>query len=78
MRISIYCENCGHTTEARDLIETAKILDVHPESLRRWARMGKIPSMKVERSTLFLAADIVKFITKSGSVKKEKTNASRV
>ena len=78
MRISIDCENCGHTTEARDLYETAKILKVHPESLRRWARMGKIPSMKVERCTLFLVEDIVKFLTTSVSVIKEKTDASRV
>ena len=36
-----------------DLIEAAKVLEIHPEHLRRLHRYGDIPAMKLERGLYF-------------------------
>ncbi|NQW15960.1 MAG: helix-turn-helix domain-containing protein [Chloroflexi bacterium] len=38
--------------------EVAIFLDVHPESVRRWARAGRIPAIRLAGRLLFRREDI--------------------
>ena len=38
--------------------ELAKILPLHPETIRKWAREGRIPHRRLGRKIVFLSAEI--------------------
>ncbi len=40
----------------------SEILDIKPETLRLWARAGKIPAMRVGRGVRFRLADVLALI----------------
>lgn len=42
--------------------EAAALLHVHPETLRHWARNGRIPSLKVESQIRFVPSEVEEFI----------------
>jgi excisionase family DNA binding protein len=44
--------------ELRRTVEAAGRLKVHPATLRRWAREGKIPAVRIGRHLQFLDSDI--------------------
>jgi hypothetical protein len=46
-------------TEHLDLVEAARLLKIHPESLRRLARYGDIDALKVERGLYFPKQSLV-------------------
>jgi|TARA_R110000787_G_scaffold34671_2_gene89710 predicted site-specific integrase-resolvase len=60
-RLEIKCQECGHDNELMGLVESAHILKVHPESLRRYVRYGQVNGMAIERGRYFLKSDLEEF-----------------
>jgi excisionase family DNA binding protein len=49
------------TTQPNNILtaeELSKILPLHPETIRRWAREGRIPHRRLGRKIVFLSAEI--------------------
>ncbi len=51
--LTFRCESCDHVHEYKNLIESAKFLGIHPESLRRLSRYGEVEGFYVERGIYF-------------------------
>ena len=66
MSLSMKCEKCGHDTALYDLIEAARIIERHPESLRRYVRYGDVEGIKIERGVYFTQANLVRELEKEG------------
>lgn len=45
-------------TEYLTIKEAAKLLDVHPNTIRNWIREDKLPSIKIGRTIRILKSDI--------------------
>jgi len=45
--------------------ELSKTLPLHPETIRRWAREGRIPFRKLGRKIVFLASEITAWLESS-------------
>lgn len=44
------------------LVEAARVLKLHPEELRRRAKLGQIPGAKVGRAWVFLRDDLAAYL----------------
>ena len=47
--------------------EVATVLRVHPRSIQRWAREGRVPSVRVGRSYRIARADVVRWVLDASS-----------
>jgi excisionase family DNA binding protein len=47
--------------------EVATVLRVHPRSIQRWAREGRVPSVRVGRSYRIARADVVRWMLDASS-----------
>ena len=56
--MSLKCDGCN--TEMYDLVEAARILSVHPETLRRYVRYNEVDCKKVERGLYFSYEELLK------------------
>lgn len=48
--------------QSLDLRQAAQFLKIHPEELRRRAKMGQIPGAKVGRAWVFLLEDLADYL----------------
>ncbi len=50
--------------------ELAKVLKIQPRTVRRWAKLGKIPALKISaRALRFDVADVMQALRPAGSRK---------
>lgn len=47
--------------------EVAHQLKVNPETVRRWAREGKVPAQRIGNMLFFTAEDVASHIAKAGN-----------
>tara|TARA_R110002020_G_C16165921_1_gene763733 strand:- start:485 stop:781 length:297 start_codon:yes stop_codon:yes gene_type:complete len=61
MSIKVECEHpkCDSVTELFDLVEAAKEIGIHPESLRRYIRYGYISGRKINGGHTFTMKEIL-------------------
>lgn len=50
------------TTTTLNILEAAKLLGVHKETIRRMASSGQLPGVKIGRSWIFIEQDLVMYI----------------
>ena len=51
--------------EALSVLEVAAECGVHPETVRRWAREGRVPARKFGNTIFILAADVEELMKKT-------------
>lgn len=76
--LRLECENCGHENTLYGVEEGRKKLSkmVSFGSLNRYAKLGLIPTVKVERGNYFYLADLLNFIPPLGRWKDKHNDES--